>query len=208
MQNLSVVRGERHVISDLNFEVRAGEALIVKGTNGSGKTTLLRTLAGFLKPQSGLIKGHLPDEGEDDEPVLREHIHYVGHLNAIKASQTVLETLHFYADFFGDQATPIERVARIDDALAQFQLEDLTSIPNSYLSAGQQRRLGLARLLCAPRPIWLLDEPTTSLDQKNSAALTTIIKDHLAHGGLVVAATHLDLGLVNATVLQLDTEAA
>lgn len=206
VENLSVNRGGRKVIQDLSFGVRAGEALIVKGTNGSGKTTLLRALAGFLKPESGRMQVCGLGQKDNDVATLAELSHYVGHLNAVKASQTVLETLEFYSGFFEPYATDTEHEARIDTALDRFQLSVLASVPCGYLSAGQKRRLGLARLLCVPRPIWLLDEPTTSLDQKSSATLSEIIKDHVANSGLVVAATHLDLGLDNAEVLQLGAE--
>ncbi len=206
VNNLSVTRGGRQVIEDLSFNVHAGETLIVKGTNGSGKTTLLRTLAGFLKPESGTMQANGVVPSEEDGPELRELCHYVGHLNAIKASQTVVETLDFYAGYFDPHAIPTERDRRIENALDRFQLTSLASVPSGYLSAGQKRRLGLARLLCVARSIWLLDEPTTSLDKKSSAALTEIIKDHVESSGLVVAATHLDLGLDNAEVLQLGAE--
>ena len=204
IQNLSVRRGARPVINMLSFDVEAGEALLVKGTNGSGKTTLLRTLAGFLTPEAGRIE---LENFESDEVRLSEVCHYVGHLNAIKASQTVDETLSFYAGFLNPEADRNDISTCVDQALDRFSLSGLASIPSGYLSAGQKRRLGLARTLCAPRPIWLLDEPTTSLDQKNAGALSEIITDHVASGGLVIAATHLDLGLDNARVLQLDEQA-
>jgi len=207
VKNLSVFRGGRQVIKDLSFFVQAGDALIVKGTNGSGKTTLLRALAGFLKPVSGTIQAYGVGHSEESRPQIGELCHYVGHLNAIKASQTVAETLNFYAGYF-DQYTPeAERNKRIDAALDRFQLTALASVPSGYLSAGQKRRLGLARLLCVPRSIWLLDEPTTSLDQKSSAILSQIITEHVKNSGLVVAATHLDLGLDTAEELHLGVEA-
>jgi len=207
VENLSVNRGGRSVIEDLSFSVEAGDALIVKGTNGSGKTTLLRTLAGFLKPETGRIEVSNFDLKNDDAPMVAELCHYVGHLNGVKASQTVLETLSFYATFFEPLASMAEQEERLETALERFQLSALASVPCGYLSAGQKRRLGLARLLCVPRPIWLLDEPTTSLDQKSSTALSQIINDHVANNGSVIAATHLDLGLDKAGVLQLGAEA-
>ena len=207
IENLSVNRGGRWVIDDLSFSVAAGEALIVKGTNGSGKTTLLRTLAGFLKPETGRIDISGMEVANDEAPALAELCHYVGHLNGVKVSQTVLETLSFYATFFEPSAPTTIQDERLDDALDRFQLSALASVPCGYLSAGQKRRLGLARLLSVPRPVWLLDEPTTSLDQKSSAALSQIITEHVANSGLVIAATHLDLGLDTEKTLQLGAEA-
>ena len=203
IENLCVTRGERPIIDGLSFNVGSGEALVVMGANGSGKTTLLRALAGFIQPKSGaiLLDGHSEDARISDA------CHYVGHLNAIKTSQTVAENLSFYAGFLDDTLSQAEISDRVEDALARFALDRLASVPSGYLSAGQKRRLALARVLCAARPIWLLDEPTTSLDQESTTQLASVINAHVASGGVAIAATHLDLGLEPARTLQLDQKA-
>lgn len=210
VENLSVRRGERRVLQDLSFDVGAGEALLVKGRNGSGKTTLLRTLAGFLRAERGTISHDLAgwDQGSStapDDPELSQSVHYIGHLNGVKPNQTVSENVLFFAEFLDPAATGSVHEDRVDQALDRFGLLNLGGVPSGYLSAGQTRRLGLARLLCAPRPIWLLDEPTTSLDQRSSKAVSSIIEDHLASGGIVIAATHLGLEVESVSVLELDS---
>lgn len=197
--DLSVWRGEREVIQNLSFDVGRGDALILTGANGSGKTTLLRTLAGFLKPHSGRID---LETGEQDS-VIADYCHYVGHLNGIKSSQTVFETLQFFAGYLNLQDDRNAVAGYVNAALERFSLASMATIPAGYLSAGQKRRLSLARLLCAPRPIWLLDEPTTSLDKDASRNLESIIAEHVGAGGIVIAATHLDLSLESATKIDL-----
>lgn len=188
VDTLVLARGGRVVVDRLSFKVARGAALIVKGPNGAGKTTLLRALAGFLAPQSGSIAL----DGCDRERSVGEHCHYVGHLNGIKSSLTVVENLAFWADYLG---TGQGRAERVDSALNAFDLEPLADIPAGYLSAGQKRRLGLARLVVADRALWLLDEPTVSLDRNATTLLAAAVDRHTAQGGMVVAATHLDLGL-------------
>jgi heme exporter protein A len=192
-EGLASIRGGRTLFASLSFAVGAGEALLLLGPNGSGKTTLIRTLAGLLAPAAGRV--HL--EGGDAERSVGEQCHYVGHLNALKSSLTVEENATFWCRFLGGGRDGL------DNALAPFGLAALRDIPAAYLSAGQKRRLGLARLLLAERPIWLLDEPTVSLDTAAQAALGGIVEGHLAKGGLVVAATHVPLGLSNARELHL-----
>jgi heme exporter protein A len=198
--DLSTARGERVIFSGISFALKSGEALLLTGANGAGKTTLLRTLAGFLPAASGTITLH----GGAEEQMVGEACHYVGHLNGIKPAFTVKENLHFWSDYFGGEGESRDRVAR---ALKTFDLEPLAAIPCAYLSAGQKRRAGLARLIAADRPIWLLDEPTASLDTANSALLTSAINAHTAAGGIVIAATHLPLGLERARELKLGREA-
>lgn len=204
VENLVVSRGDREVIKGRSFSAKSGDALTLTGRNGSGKTTLLRAVAGLIQPDAGEIT--LSGAGEDGE--VSDYCHYVGHLNGVKASQTVSETVLFFAQFLNPDASRTQHLEAVDEALAQFALSELASVPSGYLSAGQRRRLGLARLLSAPRPIWLLDEPTTSLDQISSNALGKIIDAHVSGGGLVIAATHLDLGLANSQTLSLDPEVA
>ena len=192
-ENLSARRGERLLFAGLSFAVDAGQAMVVRGPNGAGKTTLLRTLAGFLPPEAGQLRL----EGGAAEASIAEQCHYVGHANAVKTSLTIAENAVFWSGFLGGTSD------RIDAALAAFGLEALRDIPTGYLSAGQRRRAGLTRLLLAPRPIWLLDEPTSSLDQAGQEVLAGTVNAHLAGGGLVVAATHMPLGFDRAHELRL-----
>jgi heme exporter protein A len=192
-ENLALSRGGRALLADISFVVGAGEALLLLGANGVGKTTLIRTVAGLLAPAAGSIR----IEGGDPERSVGEQCHYIGHLNGLKASLTVAENAAFWGRFLGPKHDGLEA------ALAAFGLADLRDIPAAYLSAGQQRRLGLARVLLAYRPIWLLDEPTVSLDHAAVAVLTRVVGDHLADGGLVLAATHVPLGFAKARELVL-----
>jgi heme exporter protein A len=184
VEELNQTRGDRHLFAGLSFEVAAGEALVLTGPNGAGKTTLLRTLAGLLAPAAGRIVL----EGGDREATVGEQAHLIGHANAIKPRLTVAQNLAFWARYLGGTMPS-------DAALAALDLAPLAAIPAAYLSAGQKRRLGLARLLAAPRPIWLLDEPTVSLDAANRDRLAALVQAHRQQGGLVLAATHLPLGL-------------
>lgn len=197
--NLVLARGSRVIIGQLSLAVAGGEALILKGPNGSGKTTLLRALGGFLRPEAGSVRL----EGGDDERDLAEQCHYVGHLNGLKPSLSVSENLEFWSAYLQPEAGPDERDLRIEAALSAFDLEALRSIPVAYLSAGQKRRASLARLVAAQRPVWFLDEPTVSLDAASVALLAREVNRHVAEGGLVVAATHLPLGLERARDLVL-----
>lgn len=198
--NLTVERGTRTVISDLSFTAKAGEALLVVGPNGAGKTTLIRTLAGFIAPSAGTItlKG---DSGNRD---IADCSHYVGHLTGVKSTLTASENLAFWAAYLNGHDGALRD--NVDDALQQFGLAALADYPAGLLSAGQRRRLGLARLSVAYRPIWLLDEPTVSLDAASTDVLARLIQQHLAQGGLVIAATHLPLGLETSTYLRLGSQ--
>ena len=190
---LTSIRGGRTLFSALSFAVNAGEALVLTGPNGAGKTTLIRTIAGFLTPAEGSVRL----EPADTEQRLGEQCHYVGHLNAIKSSLTVEDNAAFWCGYLGGART------RVEEALATFGLSALSDIPAAYLSAGQRRRAGLARLLVVERPVWLLDEPTVSLDQASQVMLARVIERHLGTGGLVVAATHAPLGLARSRELRL-----
>jgi heme exporter protein A len=191
--NLSSVRGGRELFAGLSFAFGGGEALLLLGPNGAGKTTLIRTIAGFLRPLTGEVRL----EGGASDHALREQCHYVGHLTAVKANLTVAENATFWSRFLGGEGH------RLSSALEAFGLSALRDIPAGYLSAGQKRRLGLARLLLAERPVWLLDEPTTSLDSSGQDTLTRAVNAHLGAGGLVVAATHAALGFARARELHL-----
>ncbi len=193
-EQLVIVRGGRTIIDNLSFKAAGGEALLLTGANGTGKTTLLKALSGFLKPESG----RLAVDGGDTEKSLAEQAHAVGHGNAVKSSFTVRENLQFWSDYGGGSA------AQLSMALEKFALHDLAEFPAAYLSAGQKRRLGLARLLVAERPIWLLDEPTSSLDTGASRLVANAIDAHTAKGGIAVVATHLPLHLTSARELRLE----
>jgi heme exporter protein A len=197
--NLTLARGQRVLIRDLSLAARAGEALVIVGPNGAGKTTLIRALAGFIRPEAGRIEL----EGGDPERDRAEQCHYVGHLTGLKANLTAFENLAFWSDYLAMGASSQPTAARVNAALARLALSHLADIPAGLLSAGQKRRLSLARLLIAARPVWLLDEPTSSLDDASTALLTGILNEHLAGGGIVVAATHLPLGLRNTITLRL-----
>ncbi|MBO0740614.1 MAG: heme ABC exporter ATP-binding protein CcmA [Hyphomicrobiaceae bacterium] len=192
-ENLALNRGGHPLLAGISFGVGAGEALLLLGANGAGKTTLIRALAGLIAPAAGSIR----IEGGDKERSVGEQCHYIGHLNGVKASLTVAQNAAFWGRFLG------RKHDGIGAALAALGLAHLRDIPAAYLSAGQQRRLGLARLLLAHRPIWLLDEPTVSLDHAAVEALARVVGEHLALGGLVIAATHVPLGFSNARELVL-----
>jgi heme exporter protein A len=182
---LVLSRGGRTLIAGLSFRVDAGEALVLTGPNGVGKTTLLAAIAGLLPPDHGSIR--LVGAAEDERP--GDQSHFIGHLNALKAGLTVAENLTFWARYLdGDPACA-------DAVLDRLRLAAIGHVPAGYLSAGQKRRLSLARLLVASRPLWLLDEPTVSLDAESRELAAGLISDHLASGGIVVAATHLPLGI-------------
>ena len=189
---LACVRGGRPVFRDLSFAVMSGEMLTLVGPNGSGKSSLLRQVAGLLDIEDGSIALSGADE---DEASVSARTLYAGHLDAVKAPLTVRENVDFWADFYGSPKAYVQR------ALDGFELARLSALPADVLSAGQKKRLGLARLLIADRPLWLLDEPTVSLDTASIKVLGALMATHLARGGLILAATHVDLGIEGASQL-------
>jgi heme exporter protein A len=183
---VSCERGGRFLFRGLSFRLSPGEAITVLGPNGAGKTSLLRIIAGLLPPAEGMIA--LEGAGG---PVA-EACHFLGHLDGVKGALTVAENLDFSRALLGGEGTSAET------ALARLGLGALSGLPAHVLSAGQRRRLALARLLAALRPIWLLDEPTAALDAAGKEVLADMIGEHRAGGGMVIAATHLDLELDGA----------
>jgi heme exporter protein A len=193
--DLTIERGGRRVIAGLSFEAAAGVALIVTGPNGAGKTSLLRALAGFLPIESG---GFALDGG-DSERTVGEQAHYLGHLDGVKTALTAGENLAFAAAMLGGDSSRKTQLA----ALTALGLPHVVDFPARLLSAGQRRRVALARLLVAERPLWLLDEPTSALDAGAQTALADLMRAHLKGGGILLAAVHGDLGLNGARELRL-----
>jgi heme exporter protein A len=179
------VRGGREVFSGLDFEASSGEALAIIGANGSGKTSLLRMIAGLL----AVAGGSIGLDGGETELTLPEQAHYLGHRDALKPALSVIENLSFWRDFLGGEASDARQ------SVAAVGLDHAVHLPAAYLSAGQRRRLSIARLLTVRRPIWLLDEPTNALDAAGQSMFAGLMTDHLARGGLIVAATHAPLGI-------------
>ena len=181
--NLTIARGGLPVLADVSIALETGQALILRGPNGVGKTTLLRTIAGLQPSLNGTVAG------------VQDQVAYAAHSDGLKAMLSVSENLKFWADVFGQ--------SDISHALTAFKLENLPDRLAGTLSAGQKRRLGLARLLVTGRPIWVLDEPTVSLDTASVALFAAAVEAHLKSGGMALIATHTDLGIEQANVLDL-----
>lgn len=191
---LACSRGGRMIFKNLSFSLEPGQCLILTGVNGAGKSSLLRLMAGLMRP----FTGHLSWGGQDVQDLPeRDHIlHYIGHHDSLKPVLTAWENLDFLAQLQGVRANP--------QCLETFDLVNLADTPGRMLSAGQKRRLALSRLIAAPAPLWLLDEPTTALDRASIARLEKTIEDHRAQGGMVVLSTHGDVALDQTTTLNLD----
>ncbi|WP_230532556.1 heme ABC exporter ATP-binding protein CcmA [Microvirga roseola] len=193
VNNLACERGERRIFQDVSFTLDPGEALVITGRNGAGKSSLLDILAGRLHPASGTIL--LEEAGER---TLSESLHYVGHRDALKAALTAEENLSFARDFLGNPAL------KPREALEAVGLAHAARLPVAYLSAGQRRRVALARLLVAHRPLWLLDEPTSALDTASQENLRLLLENHRENGGMIVATTHSPLFLRDAKEIRIE----
>ena len=196
-ERLGARRGEDLLFSDISFDLGSGDALVLTGRNGSGKSTLLRVVAGLLPTEAGRVLW----TGKDETVRAGEACHYLGHRNAMKAELTVRENLVFWKSFLGD----LEGGAGMSvvEAADRVGLGGIAHLPFGYQSAGQQRRMAFAKLLVAYRPVWILDEPTAALDTRAEQTFTDLIKQHLAAGGMLLAATHQPLGLENARELRM-----
>jgi heme exporter protein A len=190
--HIACQRGGREVFAGLNFTVRAGEALQVAGRNGAGKSSLLRAIAGLV----ALSGGRLALEGGDSEASIGEQAHYLGHQDAVKGALSVAENLQFWIAYLGGRGSAAA-------ALKAVGLGAVADLPAAYLSAGQKRRLSIARLIAARRRLWLLDEPASCLDAAAQKMLAGLMQTHLKSGGLIVAASHGSIGLKRGRLLRL-----
>jgi len=194
--DLACRRGERLIFAGLDFALPPRGVLLLRGPNGSGKSSLLRLMAGLSRPEAGVISWN-GDSILDDAAAHRARLHFIRHWDAIKPTLNLAETLTFWAEMRGSGSA-------ISAALAHFRLSRLAPLPCRFLSAGERKRLALARLIASPATLWLLDEPTTSLDAAGTEDLLRAITTHRAAGGRVVIASHAPLALENAMTLALD----
>jgi len=192
-ENLAGERGGETIFAGLSFALSEGEALVVTGPNGSGKSTLLRIICGLLQPEAGKV------ELREDGTVLpvRAACHYLGHQNAMKPALSVRENLSFWQKFNGAAQS------EIDEALEAVDLPGVEHLPFGYLSTGQKRRVSIAKLLVSHRPLWIVDEPTAGLDKASEARFAEIMCGHMREGGMIVAATHIPLGLEGVNALDM-----
>lgn len=197
--DLSLSRGERTLFRDLSFSASGGEAVSLTGANGAGKTSLLRAIGGFIRPEAGAIAFRDADAQPIESDLARAHeVHLLGHLDGLKGPRTARDELTFQSQWLGHSHSGI------DEAIETLGLKPLLDLEVRKLSAGQRRRLALARLIGSPRALWLLDEPLSPLDAKWREAVGAMMETHLAGGGLILAAVHdplplptraLDLGM-------------
>jgi heme exporter protein A len=197
VRDLTCIRGQRALFRDLNFSLAAGRALSLQGPNGAGKTSLLRLIAGFLRPAAGTVRLRTGGEEIADAEERGKFMGWLAHQDAVKPQLGVREQLAFFALLYRSGRDP-------EEAMRTFGLEPLAELPGQYLSAGQKRRLALARLQLSARPLWLLDEPLAALDTAGKKLVAETVTAHCASGGSVVAATHEELG-VECETLRLGT---
>ncbi|TPK94804.1 heme ABC exporter ATP-binding protein CcmA [Mesorhizobium sp. B2-4-12] len=193
-ENLGGERGGESVFSGIGFTLDQGQALVVTGPNGAGKSTLLRIIAGLLPKAEGDL---LLEGGGEAFPSIASACHYLGHQNAMKTALSVAENLRFWREFNGSGDTGVE------EALETVGLGGIGHLPFGYLSTGQRRRAAIAKLLVSHRPLWLLDEPTAGLDKASEERFAGLMRKHLGDGRIVVAATHLPLGIEGAKALRM-----
>ncbi len=196
VENLECIRQEKLIFSGLSFQLQAGEVLWVKGRNGAGKSSLLRIVAQFLKPSAGKIFWQGNEIAEDPDSYLKS-FEYIGHQDALKSALSPRENLQFWMQYRGSNG--------LDGALAALELNEIADYPVRNLSAGQKKRSNLARLIACPAPLWILDEPISSLDSHHIDLFRNLLMKHVENGGMALLATHQDLKLGNERVLNLDT---
>ena len=194
-ENLACERGERLVFRNLSFSLRSGEALVLRGPNGAGKSSLLRLCAALLRPAEGRLCWDAADVW-DEPDAFRARLAYLGHLDGVKPLLTARENVAFWSGLRGAGGG-------VEAGLDAFGVAHVAGLPARFLSAGQKKRVALARLLAAPAALWLLDEPTVSLDEDGAARLAAACAAHRAGGGMIVAATHVELGFEDARMLRL-----
>jgi heme exporter protein A len=190
-------RGGETIFSGISFDLGQGTALIVTGPNGVGKSTLLRVLAGLLPVASGAMRF---EGGGERFPDVQSALHYLGPMNAMKTALTVEENLSFWRSFNGEPRLGVA------EALDRVGLATIGHLPFGYLSTGQRRRASIARLLVSHRPLWLLDEPTSGFDKASENRFAGLMQAHLEEGGIIVAATHLALGLDGVKTLEMEPD--
>jgi heme exporter protein A len=193
IDQLTCIRGARVLFRDLGLAVSGGALVCVEGPNGVGKTSLLRLIAGFLRPVAGTIALRIDGASCTDDEERGAYVGWLGHQDAVKPQMTVREQIAFWARLYGATQSAA-------DALKAFGLSAEADVPGQFLSAGQRRRLALARLTLCARPLWLLDEPLAALDMEGKALVARTIAAHCAGGGIVLAATHEPLGLAGETL--------
>eukprot|EP01037_Dinobryon_pediforme_P017024 gene17024-17213_t len=196
LEAVTLSRGARRLVADVNLNLSAGELVSVTGANGVGKTSLIRAIAGLIAPDSGVIDFYSGASALDAETVRTEQVHLLAHQDGLKSARTVRQELTFWSQWFGGQAG-------LDAAVEALALRALLDLEVRKLSAGQRRRLALARLVAAPRRLWLLDEPMAPLDALNRERLAEVMDQHLKAGGMIIAAVHDVLPLAGKT-LQLE----
>jgi len=193
--NLRCIRQDRVIFKGLNFSLLPAQGLWVKGKNGAGKSSLLRMIAGLLKPAKGTITWKEIDTREDPEH-FRQEFRYIAHQDALKPVLTVKENIQFWSEYHGGN--------RVDEALERFELKHIQDTPAQILSAGQKKRTNLARLVASPAPLWILDEPLSSLDVHYIDLFIDLLKDHLDNGGMSLLATHQSIELDRLSAFNLD----
>jgi heme exporter protein A len=194
IEGLALTRGERRLFEGLSLNLAKGEAVALTGANGAGKTSLLRAVAGLIRPEAGVVSFFGLDSEIEPETARGQGLHLLGHQDGLKSTRTAAEELGFWSRWLGGSA------ADLNQAVEALQLEPLLALEVRKLSAGQRRRLALARLIAAPRPLWLLDEPMAPLDAPRRALFGQMMQAHLDDGGLILAAVHDPLPLPARTV--------